>query len=201
MVCFMLYATILRKVSELSLTQKQNFKLKTQVKKLERLTKIIAIVSQEAELNFTPSTANSSLGIKPFCRQYYWENAIKLQPLPWSSQRARAYNQFTRLKEDYFSSTGKSNFAVLVLGKTKECWHSLVPLSLLTSYFYLFFSKNNLWREKYKVSKYPLSWFESNDRIVYLFLPQFLSWTLSRPPSANEHFLVSVARVYKSRLQ
>lgn len=71
MVCFMLYATILRKVSELSLTQKQNFKLKTQVKKLERLTKIIAIVSQEAELNFTPSTANSSLGIKPFCRQYY----------------------------------------------------------------------------------------------------------------------------------
>lgn len=71
MVCFMLYETVLRKVFEFNLTQKQNFKLKTQVKKFERLAEIISIVTQEAGLKFTPSTANSSLGIKPYCRQYY----------------------------------------------------------------------------------------------------------------------------------
>lgn len=73
---------VLRKVFELNLTQKQNFKLKTQVKKVEKLAEIISVVSQEAGLKFTPSTANSSMGIKPCCRQYYRENEIKLQSLP-----------------------------------------------------------------------------------------------------------------------
>lgn len=57
MVCFKLYDIVLRKVFELNLTQKQKFKLKTQVKKFERLAEIISIVSQEAGLKFTPSTA------------------------------------------------------------------------------------------------------------------------------------------------
>lgn len=102
---------------------------------------------------------------------YYWENGIKLQSPSWAFQWTESTWSVDQIKKRInFSYIAKSNSTVLALSRRKPCWHSLISLSPS-------FSKNNMvgMVEK-KESMANHGWIENNDKIVYIFLPKFLSW-------------------------